>query len=142
VVMLFSLDWYFNQFLIVVARKMGYSFAESMSPLELMCLIKKDEKIYSLLNEFFEEYKEWYNYHLNIEQKNKECDFEQLLKLSNTFTQTRKKIFKETERFLNDKEIEEMLNTPFSEEDCNAIVKGLEEINRAIDKKNSEKENK
>ena len=132
--MFLSIDWYFNQFLIVVARRMGCSFAECASPLELMYLIKKDEKIYTLLNRFFDEYKEWYNYHLEIEQKNKECDLEKILNLSNTFNQTRKDIFKETERFLYEKEIEEMIKAPFlSVEEYNSIVKGLEELNRAID---------
>ena len=88
--MIFTLEWYFSQFLIILSKRMGLKDSEALSPRELYEYIKSYNEIYSLLEKFFTEYKEWYNYHKSIESKEIELDSAHLTNLSTTFQQTRK----------------------------------------------------
>lgn len=87
--MLYSLEWYLNQLMVIVAAKMGLKDSESFSPFELNDFIQRNIQIYDMMNQFIEEYTEWYNYHKDIEEKRIECDILHLAFLSNRFKKTR-----------------------------------------------------
>lgn len=81
---------------------------------------------------FFKQYKEWYNYHLEIEQKKHECDSQKLINLSNAFYQTRKNLMEMAEKYSNEKE--NLFEEPFlSAENFNSIMESLEKIDNELD---------
>ena len=95
--MYFTLEWYFSQFLIILTKKMGLEDSDALSPLELYEFVKQYPEIYALLAKFFAEYTAWYDYHLSLESKKFSLDAQHLMKLSNSFKQTRQELLKKAD---------------------------------------------
>ena len=85
----FTIEWYFNQFLIILTQRMGLDDSDALSPYELNEYIKQYPEIFALLKKFFKEYQAWYDYHKALESEKIEFDAIHLTNLSSTFKQTR-----------------------------------------------------
>ncbi|SHK23145.1 hypothetical protein SAMN05720762_101140 [Fibrobacter sp. UWH4] len=94
--MYFTLEWYQNQFLIILTKKMGLEDSDALSPLKLYEFVKQKLEIHTLLVKFFTEYKAWYDFHLGLESKRISLDTQYLIKLSDLFKQTRQELLKKS----------------------------------------------